>query len=164
MCVQMLPFFKCLVVKCGERGTFEYPYPSLHALTLQPFYHYITGVFIAQQITPSTSSHRAWLTLPPTSSPSKPLVLPTSTPGTLIIFRWYPALKLDNPVVNVTGAGDSLVGSLLGSLTHAKNIGEVEGIFDHPERMDRAIERAQRAAGLSLQSEFAVSPRVSEMV
>lgn len=67
--------------------------------------------------------------------------------------------------MNVTGAGDSLVGSMLGSITHLNANGESgsgEGVLNHPERMDEVIGRAQRAAVLSLHSEFAVSPKLSE--
>jgi pseudouridine-5'-phosphate glycosidase/pseudouridine kinase len=55
-------------------------------------------------------------------------------------------------VINVTGAGDSLVGSILASL--ASNSDAIQDVGT----VTRMINRAQQAAALTLRSEMAVSP------
>lgn len=120
----------------------------------------ISGVLVAMHISPIPADYDAWLlassTLP---HPTRPVVLPTSTSGSgsLLVLKWYHALKLDDKaLLNVTGAGDSLVGSLLASVVH-----QSDSPFHNPARLDEAIGRAQRAAVMSLQSSFAVAPELS---
>lgn len=72
----------------------------------------------------------------------------------ILLLKHYPARPLDRPIVNVTGAGDSLVGSLLADLTQCENLA--------PESLDNIVHRAQRAAILSLYSSEAVSPFLSK--
>ena len=132
MTVQLLPFFQHIVVKCGERG-----------------------VFVAMRV--SSSGQNKWLSAtaaPP--NPNRPIVIPSPSPSNeQLVLQWFPPHTLPKPVVNVTGAGDSLVGSLLGSLVNAQG-----GVFDSPESLRGAMTKAQNAAVLSLMSEFAVSPEV----
>lgn len=77
-----------------------------------------------------------------------------------MVLKHFPAHQIDQ-VVNVTGAGDSLVGSLLASLVSASADANP---FHDPLELSNAVERAQRAAVLSLQSPLAVSPMISNLV
>lgn len=111
------------------------------------------------QISPIQDDHGAWtLASSVLPHPYRPVVHQTTT-GNLLVLRWYPAHKVNGPVVNVTGAGDSLVGSLLASVVDGQQRGG--NPFHHPARLDAAIERAQAAAVLSLKSQYAVSPHLS---
>lgn len=91
------------------------------------------------------------------------VVKPTN--GSILVLKYFPAHTLTTSgfehsnVVNVTGAGDSLVGSLLASVV-SNNSDSLNPFFD-PYRLDAAVDRAQKAAILTLQSPFAVSPLVS---
>ena len=77
----------------------------------------------------------------------------TST-GESLVVKYFPPLKVDSQeVVSTTGAGDSLVGSLLADLT----VGGPETLH-HVGKLEIAMERAQRAAVMSLMSRKAVSP------
>ncbi|KAF8303309.1 hypothetical protein DL93DRAFT_2090328 [Clavulina sp. PMI_390] len=137
MCVQLLPFFQHLIVKCGEKG-----------------------VFVAMRISPAPSDRAAWIAASSVPiSPSRPFVHTIPNSSDLLVLRWYPAHTLTTPIVNVTGAGDSLVGSLLASIIQ----GEMakEDPFCHPGRLDEVMRRAQGAAVLSLQSTQAVAPELS---
>lgn len=48
MCVQMMPFFKCLVVKCGERGDY---YITVHAISIS------TEVFVQPRCLHRPANH-----------------------------------------------------------------------------------------------------------
>ena len=105
------------------------------------------------QIRPSSADREAWLAASLTTPHAqRPMAHPQSDGG-LLVLKWYQAHTLNSPVVNVTGAGDSLVGSLLASIIHG---GKDENPFHHPSRLDSAVNRAQEAAVRSLQSPFAV--------
>jgi pseudouridine-5'-phosphate glycosidase/pseudouridine kinase len=71
----------------------------------------------------------------------------------VFVLKHFPAMPLDSSaVINVTGAGDSLVGSILASL--ASNSDAIQDVGT----VTRMINRAQQAAALTLRSEMAVSP------
>lgn len=73
--------------------------------------------------------------------------------NSLLLLKHYPAISLEKKkVVNVTGAGDSFVGSLLTDLAGDKILS--------PAKLDETVERAQCAAILSLLSAEAVSPKL----
>jgi len=85
-----------------------------------------------------------------------------STNGSILVLKYFPALPLESSgsdTVNVTGAGDSLVGSLLASVV--SNGAEPRNPFLDPQQLDAAIARAQNAAILTLRSPLAVSPLLS---
>lgn len=89
---------------------------------------------------------------------TKHLIVKITSRGTVLVFQHFPAHLLpETTAVNATGAGDSLVGSLLASL-----IGRESNPFHDPRAMDEIIYRAQKAAVLTLCSPFAVSPKISE--
>ena len=72
-----------------------------------------------------------------------------------IVVAHYPPLEVGE-VVNVTGAGDTFVGVLLRLLQNPSTT-------SNPAEMEKAVNTAQRAAILTLQSERAVSPALSDM-
>jgi pseudouridylate synthase / pseudouridine kinase len=88
-----------------------------------------------------------------------------STNGSILVLKYFPALPLESSgfdginAVNVTGAGDSLVGSLLASVV--SNGPEPQNPFLDPQQLDAAMARAQKAAILTLHSSLAVSPLLS---
>jgi pseudouridine-5'-phosphate glycosidase/pseudouridine kinase len=61
----------------------------------------------------------------------------------------------DGSIVNVTGAGDTLVGAVLAALIRTPLA------FDDPKTLTALIADAQLAAVLTLQSAHAVSPELS---
>ncbi|EUC65370.1 indigoidine synthase A family protein [Rhizoctonia solani AG-3 Rhs1AP] len=78
--------------------------------------------------------------------------------GSALVVHYFPAHTLDRTRVhNVTGAGDTLVGALLASLVHD------EATFHQPEKLEAAINLAQRCAVLTIGSELAVSPAISSI-
>ena len=71
----------------------------------------------------------------------------------IYVLKHFPAIPLDDhDIVNVTGAGDSLVGSVLASL-----VGDPD-TMQSPILVTRMIDCAQKAAVLTLKSDLAVSP------
>lgn len=87
------------------------------------------------------------------SDPRSQRQIITNGRSALYVLKHFPAITLGpSDVVNVTGAGDSLVGSILASLVAHPDT------MKNPVLVDGMIERAQQAAVLTLKSEFAVSP------
>jgi pseudouridine-5'-phosphate glycosidase/pseudouridine kinase len=74
----------------------------------------------------------------------------------IVVLRHFPALKADSPT-NVTGAGDSFVGTLIAGIASDGN-----QIYD-PQGLENIVNTAQQAAVLTLQSHEAVSPLLSTM-
>ncbi|KAF8335455.1 Indigoidine synthase A like protein-domain-containing protein [Cantharellus anzutake] len=135
MTIQLLPFFQHIIVKCGSQG-----------------------VFVAMHLHPQEAIQSAWLST--STDLNKHLVVNRTGKGDVLIFQHFPAHSLPNTsVVNVTGAGDSLVGSLLASLIERED----RNVFHNPEAMREAMQRAQRAAVFTLCSPFAVSPELSTL-
>ena len=62
---------------------------------------------------------------------------------------------LPESIFNVTGAGDTLVASILASLVRDRRG------FEGPESLKKTVEDAQVAAVLTLEGEFAISPSLS---
>jgi len=76
--------------------------------------------------------------------------------GYIVVLQDFPANILpQESIANVTGAGDTLVASVLASLVQ-----NLRG-FEDPESLRKIMEDAQVAAALTLKSEFAVSPSLS---
>jgi len=61
-------------------------------------------------------------------------------------------------VTSVTGAGDSFVGTVLASLSRDLKV------FYNPNNLEQVITSAQQAAILTLQSDLAVSPLLSDVL
>ena len=128
MAINLLPFFQHLVIKCGERGV-------------------IVVMRVSRQA--KWASERS-------NIPGRYIVSSGSGSGDIVVLRHFPANHLpQESIVNVTGAGDTLVASMLASLVQNPSG------FEDPESLKKIMEDAQAAAVLTLQSEFAVSPSLS---
>ncbi|KAF9076237.1 indigoidine synthase A-like protein [Rhodocollybia butyracea] len=128
MAVKLLPFFRHIIVKCGEKG-----------------------VLVVMRISIPTSK---WNNEP--SNIKARYIVSHSDSGETIVVSQFPALPVKS-LINVTGAGDSLIGALLASLIQQSSA------FESPETLFQIMDIAQRAAVLTLESQDAVSPRLSEL-
>lgn len=99
-------------------------------------------------VVPSSSDHvTAWKT-----DLSRFQITNTTERGETLVLKYFPPLKIDpEEVVSTTGAGDSLVGSLMAAVVKD---GEA---FRRPSRLDDLMRSAQGAAVMSLKSSTAVS-------
>ena len=128
MAINLLPFFQHLVIKCGERG--------------------VTVVMRVSRQTKWASER--------SNVHGRYVVSGGGGDGDIVVLQHFPANVLpQESIVNVTGAGDTLVASVLASLVQ-----NPRG-FEEPESLRKIMEDAQAAAVLTLKSEFAVSPSLS---
>ena len=128
------PFFQHLVIKCGERGLIS-----------------------AFRISGEQAQSSAWANQS-SNIYARQIVAHNRTGSSIVVFKHFPPIPVaDEKIVNVTGAGDSLVGSMLATLSQAPDA------FEKPETLDQLVARAQLAAVYTLQSEHAVSPRLSNL-
>jgi len=128
MAINLLPFFQHLVIKCGERG-----------------------VMVVMRV----SRHTKWAS-ERSNVRGRYIVSSGSGHGDIVVLQHFPANFLpQESIVNVTGAGDTLVASVLASLVQ-----NPRG-FEAPESLRKIVKNAQAAAVLTLKSEFAVSPSLS---
>jgi pseudouridine-5'-phosphate glycosidase/pseudouridine kinase len=74
----------------------------------------------------------------------------------IIVLQHFPGLEVGGQL-NSTGAGDSLFGTLL---AEAVQDGE---LWSDPEKVTKTIDKAQRAACMTLSSKLAVSPELSNL-
>ncbi|CAL1695665.1 unnamed protein product [Somion occarium] len=129
MAINLLPFFQHIIIKCGQLG--------------------VIVVFRAEKGSPWSQER--------TNIRSRQVVAHGKT-GQSLVLKHYPARLLDvSSIVNVTGAGDSLVGSLLASLVQAPRS------FQDSAELDRIVGIAQKAAIATLQSRLAVAPSLSTL-
>ncbi|KDQ63525.1 hypothetical protein JAAARDRAFT_29544 [Jaapia argillacea MUCL 33604] len=133
MAVNLLPFFQNLVVKLGPRG-----------------------VLVVLRVSGEDVKKSGWAG--ERSNPrGRYIVARGQDDLEMVVIRHFPALSVSpDEIVSVTGAGDTLVGSLLASLVLDPTA------FHHPKRLDDVIERAQQAAVMTLKSNLAVSPFIVE--
>lgn len=89
------------------------------------------------------------------SNPQSRYVVAQGDNKEIIVFQHFPGLAVEN-VTNVTGAGDSFVGAILASLSQNPKT------FFNPKDLEQTITTAQQAAVLTLQSDLAVSPLLSD--
>jgi len=128
MAINLLPFFQHLVVKCGERG-----------------------VIVVMRVSRQTK----WAS-EKSNIRERYIVSGGSGNGDIVVLQHFPANYIPpESIANVTGAGDTLVASILASL-----IQNPRG-FEDPETLKDIMDDSQAAAGLTLQSEFAVSSLLS---
>lgn len=122
------------------------------AVNLLPFFQHLIikcgeqGVLVAMHTSGWPGIH---------SDSSGRLVVAAGKSGQ-IVLQHFPALRAPH-LISVTGAGDSLVGVLAGNLV------ENPAAFDHVDTMKHAINQAQEAAVLTLESSSAVSPLLTNM-
>lgn len=134
MAINLLPFFQHLVIKCGERG--------------------LIAIF---RISGEKAQSSGWANQT-SDIYARQLVAHNKAGSSIVVFKHFPPVRVaDDKIVNVTGAGDSLVGSLLATLSQAPDA------FESPGTLDQAVAQAQLAAVYTLQSEHAVSPRLSSL-
>lgn len=130
MAVTLLPFFQHIIVKCGEKG-----------------------VLVVMRIFADNSASK-WHQ--EQSNLKARYIVSHSDSGETVVVSHFPALSIDN-LINVTGAGDSFVGTLLTCLAQQSDA------FDSPGSLRQVIDLSQRAAVLALGSHEAVSGRLSEL-
>ena len=147
MAISLVPFFQHLFIKCGENGQF-WDKVTDGQLTEVP------GVFVAMRVVDETTLDH-W-SLERTRPDKHQLV--AKGKNSVLVLKHYPAIPIKREqIVNVTGAGDSFVGSLLTAIANGHAL-------DTPQNLDEAVTRAQTAASLSLSSAHAVSPLISGTV
>lgn len=125
MAINLLPFFRHLIIKCGERG-----------------------VVVVMRVSRQTkwASERS-------NVHGRYIVSSGTGDGDIVVLQHFPANHVPpESIVSVTGAGDTLVASVLSSLVQ-----DPRG-FGGPESLKKIMEDAQAAAVLTLKSEHAVSP------
>ena len=129
MAVNLLPFFQNLVIKCGERG-----------------------LIVAMRVSGKDASSQ-WVR----DVPRRRIVVHGKSSRETVVLLHIPALSLPKEsILNVTGAGDTMVGSILASL-----LLQEANAFSHPSLLDDIMHAAQQAAVLTLQDRRAVSPLLS---
>lgn len=129
MAINLLPFFQHLVVKCGDRG--------------------LLTVFRISGVNAQKSS---WAN-EHSNIRDRCIVTHNIARNVTTVLRHFPASVMrQDDIVNVTGAGDTLVGSILGRLVCAPDA------FQSPVTLEELVAEAQRAAVLTLKSPYAVSP------
>lgn len=134
MAINLLPFFRHLVIKCGEMG-----------------------VIVVMRFTGDDAAESSWST-ESTNHHRRYVVSHSSTSGDIVVLQHFPAMQLpSDALVNTTGAGDSLVGALLAALVQSPKA------FHSAISLERMIGFAQHAALLSLQTPLAVSPLLSSL-
>ena len=128
MATNLLPFFQHLVIKCGD-----------------------LGVLLAMRF--PADDPTAWAG---ERSDARRRQIIAHGKAEIIVIKHYPAHTIEPQyAVNVTGAGDSLVGALLAALVQNPSA------FSNPESLDGVIELGQSAAIETLRSPLAVSPSLS---
>lgn len=134
MAINLLPFFRHLVIKCGD-----------------------LGVVVVMRFTGDNAAESSWST-ESTNHHRRYVVSHSPTSGDIVVLQHFPAMQLpSDALVNTTGAGDSLVGALLAALVQSPKA------FHSTISLQRTIDIAQHAALLSLQSPLAVSPLLSSL-
>ncbi|KAH9858112.1 indigoidine synthase A-like protein [Lenzites betulinus] len=134
MAINLLPFFQHLIIKCGDRG-----------------------LIVAFRISGEKAASSAWATHS-TNIFARQIVAQSKSGHSVVVLKHFPPVQVsDDEIVNVTGAGDSLVGSILASLSRN------QAAFEEPASLNGLVAQAQLAAVYTLQSAHAVSPRLSTL-
>ena len=131
MAINLLPFFSNLIIKCGERG-----------------------LVLVLRISDPTKWSKEY-----SNVHRRRIVAHGKTEQDIVVLQHIPPLPLaKDSIQNVTGAGDTLVGSLLSSLLHHPDM------FSDPDLLSNGMHAAQAAAIMTLQSRKAVSPLLSPTI
>jgi pseudouridylate synthase / pseudouridine kinase len=135
MAINLLPFFQNLLIKCGERGLIVAMRVSGRDAMISQWAREQSNIFKRRIVSHGTSSRE------------------------IVVLLHIPGLPLmKESILNVTGAGDTLVGSMLASL-----LLQEMSTFSHPSSLDDAMHAGQRAAVLTLQSSLTVSPLLTRI-
>jgi len=128
MAVNLLPFFQHLIIKCGDRG----------ALLVMRVPRACKPEWEAEQ----SDSRRRLVVMHGSSE--------------IVVLKHFPPPTLNtHDVLNVTGAGDTLIGTLAAAVVQDSTA------LSHPKKMDKVMEDSQNAAVMTLRSHHAVSPLLS---
>ncbi|KAF7985334.1 hypothetical protein HWV62_6535 [Athelia sp. TMB] len=131
MAINLLPFFSSLIIKCGDRGL----------------------VLVLRISDPAKWSKEY------SNVHRRRIVAHGKTEQDIVVLQHIPPLPLaKDSIKNVTGAGDTLVGSLLSSLLRHPDM------FSDPDLLFNGMHAAQTAAIMTLQSRKAVSPLLSPII
>ncbi|OBZ79738.1 Pseudouridine-5'-phosphate glycosidase [Grifola frondosa] len=134
MAINLLPFFRHLIIKCGDRG-----------------------IVIALRVAGDAARKSAWAA-ESTNIRARQVVAHNKSQQNILVLKHFPApFVREESIINVTGAGDSLVGSMLATLAQSPVA------FEEPSALEKLVAKAQMAAVLTLQSKHAVSPALSTM-
>ena len=129
MAINLLPFFQHLVVKCGDRG--------------------VLTIF---RVSGPNAQNSGWAN-EHSNIRNRCVVTHNIARDVITVLRHFPASAIhQDDIVNVTGAGDTLVGSILGRIVCAPDA------FQNSTTLEELVAEAQRAAVLTLKSPYAVSP------
>jgi pseudouridine-5'-phosphate glycosidase/pseudouridine kinase len=132
MAVNLVPFFQNIIIKGGERG-----------------------LLVALRISGKDIESSGWSQ--ESSNPSRRYVVARGQSSQeMFVLQHFPPPTVEN-IVNVTGAGDTLVGVLLACLVREPTA------FLHPDTLSDTIHFAQKGAALTLQSVHAVSPLLCQL-
>lgn len=132
MAVNLLPFFQTLIIKCGERG-----------------------LLVVMRVSGQHASTSEWAK-EHSNLHERRVVAHGKSSTEMVVVQHVPGLSLPtDSILNVTGAGDTLVGSILASLLLKPNR------FSNPRSLSDTLYVGQNAAILTLQSQYAVSPVLS---
>lgn len=131
MAVNLLPFIQHLVIKCGNLGV----------------------IVAMRKYDDDLSKASAW---EQEHVRSDRRIVAQGKWGHMVVLQHFPPLPIDT-IANVTGAGDSFVGSFLAHLLRQPQS------MDDPKLLEAIIDTAQRAAVLTLGSQRAVSPALSDL-
>lgn len=129
------------------------------AINLLPIFQHLIikcgerGALVAMRIGPEDAATSTWGGQ--RSNPLARYVVVQGNSKETIVLQHFPGLSAEN-INNVTGAGDSFAGAVLASIS--KN----PRAFSDPEDLEQTINMAQQAALLTLQSDSAVSPLLSD--
>ncbi|KAG8759192.1 hypothetical protein FRC12_009828 [Ceratobasidium sp. 428] len=131
MATQLLPFVKNFVIKCGSKG-----------------------VVLVSHVA-SKEAAIDWIS--EGSQPKYHQIVSRASDGSALVVRHFPAYALPQGLstINVTGAGDTLVGALLAAMSYKNNI------FSSPADISQTIGLGQRCAIETIKSPFAVAPSIS---
>ena len=131
------------------------------AIHLLPFFQHIIikcgerGAICAMRISAKDATTSPWSR--ERSNPQARYIVAQGSNKETIVLQHFPGLAVDN-VMSVTGAGDSFVGTVLASLSRDLKV------FYNPNNLEQVITSAQQAAILTLQSDLAVSPLLSDVL
>ncbi|KAI6008229.1 indigoidine synthase A-like protein [Pisolithus orientalis] len=132
MAINLLPFFQHLVIKCGEHGV-------------------VVVMRLGDANVGNWSMERSNLQ-------GRYIVAHSQVSAETIVVQHFPPIHIPpGTVVNTTGAGDTLVGTLLAMLVRNPKT------FLDVVALRNAIDISQQAATLTLQSSSAVSPLLSSL-
>jgi pseudouridine-5'-phosphate glycosidase/pseudouridine kinase len=129
------------------------------AINLLPIFQHIIikcgerGAIVAMRMDPEDAATSAWGRQK--SSPLARYVVAQGNNKEIIVLQHFPSLSVGD-ITNVTGAGDSFAGAVLASISQNPRA------FSDPENLEQTINVAQQAALLTLQSDLAVSPLLSD--